>query len=134
MHFRQFSSPPSVCVQPRISEHLHLRKHSPRNPQRLPPRLALRVEEGALAEADDAVALSLVVVVVVVCRGVERRAVVPDREVVERPGVADLKVVVLGDVAREEGEDIVGLVKAELDDALGEAERESKYCVRGKAG
>ena len=64
----------------------------------------------------------------------ERRAVVPDGQVVERPGVAHLQVVVLGDVAGKESEYVVGLIEAELDDALGEAERGSKYCVRGKAG
>ena len=45
-----------------------------------------------------------------------------------------LQVVVLGNVAGKESEYVVGLIEAELDDALGEAERGGKYCVRGKAG
>lgn len=51
----------------------------------------------------------------------ERRPIIPDRNVVLLPSVADLEVVVLRDVHCEVVQHVGGLVACQLDDAFREA-------------
>lgn len=53
--------------------------------------------------------------------GVERRAVVPDGDIIETPFVPHLQVVVLRDVAEEVVQQEVRLLGMQLQDPLGEA-------------
>jgi hypothetical protein len=48
-------------------------------------------------------------------------SVIPDRDVVGAPAVADLQIMVLRDVARQVGQHVGGLFGAELYDARGES-------------
>lgn len=57
---------------------------------------------------------------VVVCGGVVSTAVVPDGNISDFPAVANLDVVVFGNVAEEEIQQDVRFFWLELDDALGE--------------
>ena len=102
--------------------------------ERLPPPLALLVVVRHLAQADRAVPLA-VRVPVVERRRVERRAVVPDRDVVLAPPVAHLQVVVLRDVPEEVLQDVRGLVGRELEDARRErAVHEERFVARDWVG
>ena len=51
-----------------------------------------------------------------------RAAIIPNGNVVASPAVAHVHVVVLGDVAKKEPQEHVGLIRVELDDAFRESE------------
>ena len=102
------SSAPRLLVGPHDSQ-----------PQHLSPTPALRVQIRHLPKTHRTVTLA-VRRTIIQRRGVERRAVVPDRDVVLAPAVAHLQVVVLGDVPEEVLEDVVGLLGVQLEDALRE--------------